>query len=93
MTRFFSSGAVFAAGQTIRIYGTGEGRGELTFAGIRQEVLCREGRQLVQQAQYDIQFTVPHVTTVISADVSARDRIHPPKKYALSQRIARALRA
>ena len=47
----------------------------------------------MQQAQYDIQFTVPHVTTVISADVSARDRIHPPKKYALSQRIARALRA
>ena len=40
----FSSGAVFAAGQTIRICGTGEGRGELTFAGIRQEVLCREGR-------------------------------------------------
>ena len=45
----------------------------------------------VQQAQYDIQFTKQKVTTVISADVCQSDDIHPTKKYALAQRIAKAL--
>lgn len=50
-----------------------------------------EAWRLVQKAQYDVQFAAQNVTTVISADVSASDNIHPPKKYELSQRIAAAL--
>ena len=45
----------------------------------------------VQKAQYDIQFSLPNVTTVISGDVCARDNIHPPKKYALAQKLADSL--
>ena len=49
------------------------------------------GWRMVQQAQYDIQFSVPNVATVISKDVSACDDIHPPQKYALSERLANTL--
>ncbi len=49
------------------------------------------GWRMVQQAQYDIQFNVPNVKTVISADVCCSDDIHPPQKYALSQRLAKVL--
>ena len=50
-----------------------------------------EGWHMIQQVQYDIQFTVPHVTTVISADACRSDDVHPPKKYALAQKLANAL--
>ena len=49
------------------------------------------GWKLLQQAQYDIQFSVTNVTTVISKDVCASDDIHPPRKYALSERLAASL--
>lgn len=52
---------------------------------------ANEGWHSVQQAQYEIQFTVPNVKTVISADVCSSDDIHPPQKYALSQRLADVL--
>lgn len=45
----------------------------------------------VQKAQYNIQFAIPDVTTVISADVCADDDIHPPRKYLLAQRLADTL--
>lgn len=45
----------------------------------------------VQKAQYNIQFALPNVTTVISADVCANDDIHPPRKYDLAQRLADSL--
>lgn len=50
-----------------------------------------EAWKTVQKAQYDIQFTVSYVTTVISADVCTSDNIHPPKKYDLAQKLAESL--
>ncbi len=47
-------------------------------------------RQL-QQAQLDVQKVVDHVTTVVSADISESDDIHPPTKAPLARRIADVL--
>jgi hypothetical protein len=44
----------------------------------------------IQKAQYDIQFELPQVKTVCSADVSERDDIHPPTKIHLARRIVTA---
>ena len=49
------------------------------------------GWKTLQKAQYDIQFEVNDVKTVISADVCEKDVIHPPTKDKLSQRIAATL--
>ncbi len=49
------------------------------------------GWKTLQKAQYDIQFEVNGVKTVISADVCEKDEIHPPTKDKLSQRIADTL--
>lgn len=46
----------------------------------------------VQNAQWETQFEVPAVKTVISADVSENDDIHPPTKIHLARRIVGALR-
>lgn len=45
----------------------------------------------VQKAQYEIQFEVKNTKTVISADISETDDIHPPTKDKLAVRIADAL--
>ena len=46
----------------------------------------------VQKAQWEIQFEVPAVKTVVSADVCENDDIHPPTKIHLAHRIVGALR-
>ncbi len=50
-----------------------------------------EGWHTVQKAQAEIQHEVDFVKTVISADVSEKDNIHPPTKDILSARIVKAL--
>lgn len=50
-----------------------------------------EAWKLVQQKQYEVQFEVPNVKTVVSADVCETDNIHPPTKHKLSARVADAL--
>ena len=50
-----------------------------------------EGWTNIQTAQQEIQFRVPAVKTVISADISETDDIHPPTKDLLAARIAEAL--
>lgn len=50
-----------------------------------------EGWKMVQEAQWDIQFKVPNVKTVISKDVCETNDIHPPTKHKLAERIADAL--
>lgn len=52
-----------------------------------------EGWSNIQNAQWEIQSEVPAVKTVISADVSETDNIHPPTKHLLSARVADALDA
>jgi len=44
----------------------------------------------VQDAQYKVQSLLENVKTVISADVSDNNSIHPPKKNELAKRIAKA---
>ena len=66
----------------------------LPFAVI-QIAICRDradaGWLAIQQAQLDIQGLRNGVKTVISADVSEDDQIHPPTKDKLSLRVADAL--
>lgn len=50
-----------------------------------------EGWTMVQQAQWDIQFKVPGVKTVISKDVCEDNDIHPPTKHKLAATITEAL--
>ena len=52
-----------------------------------------EGWRNIQKAQFEIQSEVPEVKTVISADVSESDNIHPPTKIRLAERISEALQA
>lgn len=52
-----------------------------------------EGWSNIQKAQYEIQFETEAVRTVISADVSEADDIHPPTKIHLSERIVDALKS
>lgn len=52
-----------------------------------------EGWSNIQKAQWEIQSEVSAVKTVISADVSETDDIHPPTKHVLSARVADALDA
>ena len=47
-----------------------------------------EGWRLIQKAQLEISSIVPNVYTVISADVSETDDIHPKSKHQLALRIA-----
>lgn len=49
------------------------------------------GWKTLQKAQYDIQFEVNDVKTVISGDVCEKHDIHPPTKDKLSKRISDAL--
>lgn len=44
----FSSGAVFAKGKPIRIYGSGVGIAELTFAGAKKSVVSKDGSWSVE---------------------------------------------
>ncbi len=50
-----------------------------------------EGWSNIQKAQYDVQFEIPSVKTVISKDVSQTDNIHPPTKIHLAKRIVDSL--
>ena len=50
-----------------------------------------EAWALIQKAQYDVQFILDNVKTVISADVCEKDDIHPPTKIKLAKRIAIAM--
>ena len=50
-----------------------------------------DGWKMIQQAQWDVQFMLPNVKTVISKDVCEKDNIHPPTKHKLAERIARAI--
>lgn len=50
-----------------------------------------EAWSLIQKAQYDVQFILDKVKTVISADVCEKDDIHPPTKDKLAKRIASAM--
>ncbi|MBO5870792.1 MAG: hypothetical protein J6Q89_08595 [Clostridia bacterium] len=50
-----------------------------------------EAWKLLQQKQYDIQFNVPNVKTVISSDVCESDNIHPATKHKLANRVAQVL--
>ena len=50
-----------------------------------------DGWKMIQEAQWDVQFMLPKVKTVISKDVCETDNIHPPTKHKLAERIARAI--
>ena len=50
-----------------------------------------EAWKLLQKKQYDIQFSIPNVKTVISSDVCESDNIHPATKHKLANRIAKQL--
>lgn len=45
----------------------------------------------VQKAQYDIQFKIPGIKSITSADVCENNNIHPPTKHILAKKVATAL--
>ena len=49
----FSSGMVFAKGQPIRVYGTGEGSAEITFANITRKVTSQDGQWYTEFSAMD----------------------------------------
>lgn len=57
------------------------------------DYICRpdEAWKLVQKAQYDVQYSVENVKTVVSADVCENNDIHPKTKDKLAARIANEL--
>ena len=51
-----------------------------------------EDWRVIQEAQLAVQNMKENVTTVVSADISESDNIHPPTKHILAHRIAEIIR-
>lgn len=60
LNSIFTSGAVLPAGKPLRIFGEGEGKGIITFAGVTKEVLSEEGFFLAEfpPMQYGGPYTI-----------------------------------
>lgn len=80
--------------ELIRIWRNDFGNISLPFVIVQiADYVCRpdEAWKLVQKAQFDIQYSVKNVKTVVSADVCENDDIHPKTKDKLAARIANEL--
>ncbi len=62
----FSSGMVFAAGQPVRIYGTGEGSATITFANISRKVTAHDGQWYIEFPPMD--YGGPYELTFTTAE-------------------------